>query len=69
MWRVQNNQILILVLMLFRVYQALANVIGGSGDVRFLVEITVGLLAIIPTLNVVVCIESQTDAYITDEIA
>jgi len=69
MWRVQNNQILILVLMLFRVYQVLANVIGGSGDVRFLVEITVGLLAIIPTLNVVVCIESQTDAYITDEKA
>ena len=58
---------LILVLMLFRVYQVLANVIGGFGDVRFLVEITVGLLAIIPTLNVVVCIESQTDAYITDE--
>lgn len=69
MWRVQNNQILILVLMLFRVYQILANIIGGSGDVRFLVEITVGLLAIIPTLNVVVCIESRTDAYITDEIA
>ena len=27
-------------------------------------EITIGLLAIIPTLNVIVCVESRTDAYI-----
>ena len=29
-----------------------------------MIEVTVGMLAIIPTLNVVVCIESRTDAYV-----
>ena len=31
-----------------------------------MVEITVGLLAIVPTLNVIACIELRTDTYIPE---
>ena len=31
-----------------------------------MIEITVGLLAIVPTLNVVACIESRTGVYIPE---
>lgn len=69
-WRVKNNQILILLLLVLRVYQVLANIVGSTGvaDLRFLIEVTVGLLAIIPTLNVVVCIECMTDTYKHDSL-
>jgi len=65
LWRIQINQIVIVVILLLRVYQVLANIIGRAGvaDTLFLIEITVGLIAIIPTLNVIVCTECRTGSY------
>ena len=62
LWRIQINQILIMVLLLFRVFQILMN-IAFSGFSVLLIEVSVGMLAIVPTMNVIACIESQTESY------
>ncbi len=36
---------------------------AAGGFTALTIEITVGLLAIIPTLNAIACIESRTDTY------
>ena len=61
MWRIKNNHIIILLLAL-RTYQVIAN-IAARGFTALMIELTVGLLAIIPTLNAIVCIESKTGTY------
>lgn len=65
MWRIKNNQILIMLLLLLRTYQVLVNIIS-RGFTPLMIEVTVGLLAIIPTLDAIVCIETKTDAYKID---
>lgn len=61
-WRIGINQGTVFFLMLFRLYQVIENIVS-RGFTPLMVEITAGLLAIVPTLNVVACIESRTDAY------
>ena len=51
-------------LMALRCYQIILN-IAGSGLSLLVIEVTVGMLAIIPTLNTVVCIECRDDGYLT----
>jgi len=60
--RIRINQWIIVALMILRCYQILLNVAGG-GRSFLILEITIGMLAIIPTLNVVVCIECRGDGY------
>ncbi|MCR5474533.1 MAG: hypothetical protein K6F28_04955 [Lachnospiraceae bacterium] len=60
--RVYLNQLIVMVLLLLRCYQIIANLVGGELS-TLVIEIEVGLLAIIPTLNVVVCIECRNDGY------
>ena len=60
--RVYLNQLIVMVLLLLRTYQIIANLIGGEIS-TLVIEIEVGLLAIIPTLNVVVCVECRNDGY------
>ena len=62
LWRIQINQGIVFFLLLFRTYQVIEN-IASRGFTVLMIEITVGLLAIVPTLNVIACIESRTDAY------
>ena len=63
LWRIKINQIIVIALILFRCCQVIMNVVS-RGFTPLMIEVTVGMLAIIPTLNVVVCIESRTDAYV-----
>lgn len=60
--RVYINQLIVIALLLLRTYQIIANLVGG-GISTLVIEIEVGLLAIIPTLNVVVCAECRNDGY------
>ena len=60
--RVYINQLIVMALLLLRCYQIIVNIAGGGISI-ILFEVTVGLLAIIPTLNVVVCIECRNDGY------
>ena len=60
--RVYINQLIVMALLLLRCYQIIVNIAGGGVSI-ILFEVTVGLLAIIPTLNVVVCIECRNDGY------
>ena len=60
--RIYINQLLVMALLILRCYQIIANFAGGSVS-AIMIEVTVGLLAIIPTLNVVVCIECRSDEY------
>ena len=60
--RIYINQLIVMTLLLLRCYQIISNIIGG-GISAIVIEVTVGLLAIIPTLNVVVCIECRSDGY------
>lgn len=60
--RIYINQLIVLVLLIFRCYQIVLNAVSG-GISPIIIEVTVGLLAIIPTLNVVVCIECRGDGY------
>ncbi|MBQ8666298.1 MAG: hypothetical protein IJ526_05510 [Lachnospiraceae bacterium] len=60
--RVCINQLIVIALLLLRTYQIIANLVGG-GISTLVIEIEVGLLAIIPTLNVVVCVECRNDGY------
>ena len=50
---------------LFRTWQVIEN-IASRGFTLLMIEITVGLLAIVPTLNVIACIESRTDSYVPE---
>ena len=63
MWRIKANQIIIVLILILRVYQIILNVLAG-GFSPLVIEITVGLLAIIPTLDAVASIEAKTDAYV-----
>ena len=60
--RIFINQLIVMALLLLRCYQIIINIVGG-GLSTIVIEVTVGLLAIIPTLNVVVCIECRNDGY------
>ena len=62
LWRIQINQGIVFFLLLFRTYQVIIN-IASRGFTLQMIEITVGLIAIVPTLNVIACIESRTDSY------
>lgn len=65
LWRIEVNQGIVFFLLLFRTYQVIEN-IASRGFTTLMIEITVGLLAIIPTLNVIACIESRTDSYVPE---
>ena len=65
LWRIQINQGIVFFLLLFRTWQVIENIIF-RGFTTLMVEITVGLLAIVPTLNVIACIESRTDSYVPE---
>ena len=60
--RIYINQLIVMALLLLRCYQIIVNIAGG-GISTIIIEVTVGLLANIPTLNVVVCIECRNDGY------
>ena len=62
-WRIKANQIIIIMILVLRTYQIILNVLAG-GFSPLVIEITVGLLAIIPTLDAVASIEAKTDAYV-----
>lgn len=61
-WRIKINQIMVLLLLILRVFQIILNIVLG-GITVIVIEVTVGMLAIIPTLNVIVCIECRGDGY------
>ena len=65
LWRIQINQGIVFFLLLFRTYQVIEN-IASRGGTPLMIEITVGLLAIVPTLNVIACIESRTESYVPE---
>lgn len=60
--RIILNQILIMALLLFRCYQIIINLVSG-GITPLMIEVNIGMLAIIPTLNVIACIECRGDGY------
>lgn len=62
LWRIEINQGIVFFLLLFRTYQVTLNIIS-AGFTTLMLEISVGLLAIVPTLNVIACIESRTGSY------
>ena len=62
LWRIQINQGIVVFLSLFRLYQVIENIVS-RGFTPLMIEIRVGVLAIVPTLNVIACIETRTDAY------
>ena len=64
-WRIEVNQGIVFFLLLFRTYQVIEN-IASRGFTPLMIEITVGLLAIVPTLNVIACIESRTESYVPE---
>ena len=59
------NQLLVMALLLLRCYQIAINIING-GFSSIVIEVTIGLIAIIPTLNVIVCIECREGGYVRD---
>jgi len=65
LWRIEVNQGIVFFLLLFRTYQVIEN-IASRGFTPLMIEITVGLLAIVPTLNVIACIESRTESYVPE---
>lgn len=65
LWRIEVNQCIVFILLLFRTYQVIEN-IASRGFTPLMIEITVGLLAIVPTLNVIACIESRTDSFVPE---
>ena len=64
LWRIKINHLIIILLLLLRFFQVIMNFAAGGFTV-LTIEITVGLLAIIPTLSAIICIESKTDTYNT----
>ena len=65
LWRIEVNQGIVFFLLLFRTYQVIEN-IASRGFTPLMIEITVGLLANVPTLNVIACIESRTESYVPE---
>ena len=65
LWRIQVNQGIVFFLLIFRTYQVIEN-IASRGFTPLMIEITAGLLAIVPTLNVIACIESRSGAYVPE---
>jgi hypothetical protein len=63
LWRIKVNQIIIMLIIILRTYQIIINILAG-GFTPLVIEITVGLLAIIPTLDAIASIEAKTDAYV-----
>ena len=61
-WRIKINQIMVLLLLILRCFQIILNIISG-GFSTIVIEVTIGMLAIIPTMNVIVCIECRGDGY------
>ncbi len=61
--RIMINQILILAMLVLRCYQIIINLVSGDFS-QVMIRSTVGMLAIIPMLNAVICIECRGDAYI-----
>jgi len=68
LWRIQINQGIVFFLLLFRTWQVIEN-IAARGFTPLMIEITAGLLAIVPTLNVIACIESRTGSYVPESRA
>lgn len=62
MRRIMISQILLGILILFRCYQIILNILSTGFSILML-EVTVGMLAIIPTLNVIICTECRGDGY------
>ena len=62
--RIWVNQIIVILILLLRVLQILLNLFGAEHTLLS-ARSTVGVLAIIPTLNVIVCIESREKGYQT----
>lgn len=52
-----------MLIIILRTYQVIINILAG-GFTPLVIEITVGLLAIIPTLDAIASIEAKTDAYV-----
>ena len=68
MWRIKVNQIIIMLIIILRTYQVIINILAG-GFTPLVIEITVGLLAIIPTLDAIASIEAKTDAYVAKKLS
>jgi len=66
LWRIQVNQGIVFFLLIFRTCQVIEN-IASRGFTPLMIEITAGLLAIVPTLNVIACIESRSGAYVPED--
>jgi uncharacterized membrane protein YhaH (DUF805 family) len=64
--RIYINQLIVIALLILRCYQVILNVVG-SGITMIIIEVTIGMLAIIPTLAVIVCIECRGDGYKINE--
>ena len=60
--QIKISQLLILFLLVFRCFQIILNIFSG-GITTMVIEVTVGMLAIIPTLDVLVCVECRGDGY------
>ena len=60
--QIKISQLLILFLLVFRCFQILLNIVSG-GITTLVIEVTVGMLAIIPTLDVLICVECRGDGY------
>ena len=63
--QIKISQLLILFLLVFRCFQILLNILSG-GITTLVIEVTVGMLAIIPTLDVLICVECRGDGYKND---
>ncbi len=61
--RIIINQVLILATPVLRCYQIIINLVSGDFS-QVMIRSTVGMLAIIPMLNAIICIECRGDSYI-----
>jgi hypothetical protein len=62
MRRINMNQIIVVLIILLRTMQVLLNIFGPE-HTNLSVRSSIGVLAIIPTLNVILCIESRGEYY------
>ena len=60
--RIMINQVLILAILVLRCYQIIINLVSGDFS-QVMIRSTVGMLAIIPMLNAVICTECRGEAY------
>ena len=63
--QIKISQLLILFLLVFRCFQIILNIFSG-GMTTMVIEVTIGMLAIIPTLDVLVCVECRGGGYRID---